>query len=285
MTNRLELNWKLDGFVDEQRYYCSETPIDTANLPVPKAVLAGDVRAYVDTDIDEEKTYYIAVSSVRNLVEKLSEIKEIFANKDPHFANVELLIFADDSGIIDSSGYSRTISKYGDVRFASSSEFQPYIDNGSLKFDDTGDRLSAAINALGTLDFTIETFINIQSAKSWSKIFEIGELILFKRVETNAAFLLLQVNGSNVYVSDAVYINHNTWTHVCVMRKNNQFYLYVNGVTSGNSSIGSSTTLTSSILNIANGLNCYLNSIRITRGVARYETLGFTPPESKFPNS
>ncbi|MBI1453695.1 hypothetical protein IL972_17540, partial [Acinetobacter sp. FL51] len=49
LTNRLELNWKLDGFVDEQRYYCSETPIDPENLPVPKAVLAGDVRTYVDT--------------------------------------------------------------------------------------------------------------------------------------------------------------------------------------------------------------------------------------------
>ena len=37
MTNRLELNWELDGVVDEQRYYCSETPIDPLNLPVPKA--------------------------------------------------------------------------------------------------------------------------------------------------------------------------------------------------------------------------------------------------------
>lgn len=75
MTNRLDINWKLDGFVDEQRYYCSESAIDPLNLPPPKAILASDVRAYVDTDINEEKTYYIAVSSVRNLVEKLSDIK------------------------------------------------------------------------------------------------------------------------------------------------------------------------------------------------------------------
>lgn len=75
MTNRLELNWKLDGFVDEQRYYCSETPIDIENLPEPKAVLAGDVRTYIDTDITVSKTYYVAVGSVKNLVEKLSDIK------------------------------------------------------------------------------------------------------------------------------------------------------------------------------------------------------------------
>lgn len=72
MTNRLELNWKLDGFVDEQRYYCSETPIDTNNLPAPKAILAGDVRAYTDTKIEVGKTYYVCVVSARGEVEKIS---------------------------------------------------------------------------------------------------------------------------------------------------------------------------------------------------------------------
>lgn len=71
MTNRLELNWKLDGFVDEQRYYCSETPIDPENLPVPKTVFAGDVRACVDTDIEIGKTYYVRVGSVKIILKRL----------------------------------------------------------------------------------------------------------------------------------------------------------------------------------------------------------------------
>lgn len=77
MTNRLELNWQLDGFVDEQRYYCSETPIDPLTLLVPKAVLAGDVRTYVDTDIEVNKTYYVRIGSVKNEIEKLSDEKII----------------------------------------------------------------------------------------------------------------------------------------------------------------------------------------------------------------
>jgi hypothetical protein len=77
MTNRLELNWKLDGFVDEQRYYCSETPIDIANLPVPKAVLAGDARTYTDAAIELDKTYSIAFGAVKNGVEKLSIVVSI----------------------------------------------------------------------------------------------------------------------------------------------------------------------------------------------------------------
>lgn len=77
MTNRLELNWKLDGLVDEQRYYCSETPFTHTTLPAPKAVLLNTDRTYVDTNVDEDKLYYVAVSSVRNGVEKASTIKEV----------------------------------------------------------------------------------------------------------------------------------------------------------------------------------------------------------------
>ena len=76
MTNCLELNWELDGVVDEQRYYFSETPFTSTTLPTPKAVLLNTDRTYVDTDIDEDKLYYVAVSSVRNGVEKVSAIKE-----------------------------------------------------------------------------------------------------------------------------------------------------------------------------------------------------------------
>lgn len=75
MTSRLELNWKLDSFVDEQRYYCSETPIDVESLPSPKAILLADARTYTDTDIDAGKTYYVRIGSVKNGVEKVGDEK------------------------------------------------------------------------------------------------------------------------------------------------------------------------------------------------------------------
>ena len=79
MTNRLELNWKLGGFVDEQRYYCSETPFDVNNLPMPKAIITGGGRTYTDTAIEVGKTYYVAVSSVKGGIEKISSEKRITA--------------------------------------------------------------------------------------------------------------------------------------------------------------------------------------------------------------
>lgn len=84
ITNRLELNWKLDGFVDEQRYYCSETPIDINSPSSPKAVLTAGARTYVDTNIEVGKTYYIRISSVKNSIEKFSEEHTVTAQKvDP----------------------------------------------------------------------------------------------------------------------------------------------------------------------------------------------------------
>ncbi|CAM2990725.1 LamG-like jellyroll fold domain-containing protein [Acinetobacter celticus] len=80
MTNRLELNWKVDGFVDEQRYYCSETSIDPLSPPLPKATLASDVRSYIDADVVIDKMYYVAVGSVKNGIEKLSGVFQVYTD-------------------------------------------------------------------------------------------------------------------------------------------------------------------------------------------------------------
>ena len=83
---RFELNWDLVGFVDEQRYYCSETTIDIENLPTPKAVLANNVRNYVDTDIEVGKIYYVRLGAVKDGIEKISN--QITALTDAYRATI-----------------------------------------------------------------------------------------------------------------------------------------------------------------------------------------------------
>jgi len=95
MTDRLVSNWDLEGFVDEQRYYCSETPIDPLSPPTPKAVLAGDVRTYIDSNIEVGKTYYVAVGSVKNGVEKFGD---------------EIIVTTLQSIFIDASSVANTTS-------------------------------------------------------------------------------------------------------------------------------------------------------------------------------
>lgn len=106
MTNRLELNWDLDGFVDEQRYYCSETPIDPLNLPTHKAILDGDVRTYSDTDIALGKTYYIRVGSVKNGIEKVSnEIERLAGNAWSPLNINPVFLLDDESSVTSQSGF------------------------------------------------------------------------------------------------------------------------------------------------------------------------------------
>ena len=107
MTNRLELSWNLDGFVDEQRYYCSDTPVDPIALPTPKAVLTGDTRAYIDADIDVGKTYYIRVGAVKSGNEKLSSEISVGTSSqlfDPIYISSLFSIVDHDSDVLISNG-------------------------------------------------------------------------------------------------------------------------------------------------------------------------------------
>jgi len=122
MTNRLELNWKLDGFVDEQRYYCSETPIDPLALPTPKAVLDGDVRTYTDMAITAGLTYYVCVSSVKNGVEKLSEQVVLTASQwSPAQIAITPKIYLDDTSMTEGGWNSKTNTAYNFTAYKYSS--------------------------------------------------------------------------------------------------------------------------------------------------------------------
>lgn len=110
-------NWDLNGFVEEQHYYCSETPIDINNLPSPKAILAGDVRTYIDTAIEVGKTYYVAVGSVKNGVEKLSNEKIVVASE---FTTVARLKF--DGNLNDETG--KIFTSVGTTNFGSDANGQ-----------------------------------------------------------------------------------------------------------------------------------------------------------------
>ena len=170
MTNRLELNWKLDGFVDEQRYYCSETPIDIENLPAPKAIIAGDARTYTDTAIEVGKTYYVAVASVRNVVEKLSEgIKVEALSGDEHWDKVVALLHF-DGDLVDETG--RVWTQHGsaivstiDPKFGSSSLSVP----GTSGYIQTVSELIAG--AKGNR-LTVELFVKIRTLTRTGIIFD-----------------------------------------------------------------------------------------------------------------
>lgn len=160
MTNRLELNWKLDGFVDEQRYYCSDTPMDVNNLPAPKAIFAGSTRMYTDTDIVANQQYFIRVSAVKNGTEKVGE-QIILDAKDysKYTAYFRLIDFFDKNG-------GESLTAAGNAK----------IDNLAAYFDGAGDwlqRADASATTFGTMispsnaSLNVNVSVRTHQTKSW----------------------------------------------------------------------------------------------------------------------
>lgn len=189
MTNRLELNWKLDGFVDEQRYYCSETPIDPENLPVPKTVFAGDVRACVDTDIEIGKTYYVRVGSVKNNIEKISDESVVLTELwNPSSIFETPKIYLDDKKMQDELWESNT-----------NASFSFYQNAGVTK----PILVANAINNLPALHFSGSHGLvaNLETTKSFAKSKKsIYVFTVTKLIATNWQYRrLFSITGSQYY--------------------------------------------------------------------------------------
>ncbi|MDH1706238.1 LamG-like jellyroll fold domain-containing protein [Acinetobacter johnsonii] len=301
-ANRLELNWSLDGFVDEQRYYCSETPIDPLNLPMPKAVFAGDVRTYTDTNIVAGLAYYACVGSVKNGVEKISD--EVRVVCDDIYQKTSCLLIADSPIIADLSKHNRALTVRGNVQYVDASINTPLFSSGSYYFDGSGDAIDINIDALGVSDFTIELmarFLTPNSGKSWHRYFDYGrapnihEFSISNNSSDNPQYpIMYGLSASNAWsllISKNKSFSFASYAHICLMRKSGVLYIFVNGVLSNSTNAVISKVYTGTIIRIGADLGSatataseskmYLDSFRVVTD-ALYNTAGFTPPASKF---
>ena len=202
MTNRLELNWKLDGFVGEHRYYCSETPIDIENLPEPKAIFAGDVRTYIDSDCVAGKKYYLRVGAVKNGVEKISDEKSMLFGKEWTPLNIDPKFYGNSDNVLKDS-LSR-ISQLTDLS-GNNNHFQqtidarkPIIQNESIVFDGIDDALVGVNLTKDLFKNTQFAWIFVVTQRSSLDSSALDKSIFASTVGTsNAARFVAQVNTSN----------------------------------------------------------------------------------------
>ena len=189
MTNRLELNWKVDGFVDEQRYYCSETPIDIDNLPTPKAIFNGDLRTYEDLDINLDRTYYIRIGSVRNGIEKISDETSVFSSIFNPLEIPTIKIVLDDESIIEKDSLNRVskwIDRVGQYEFIQNENSYKPFENSTL-------------NGLGVKQFNISHMRNNnpQLMNIWNSVENIWAFCVYKSTE------LSSVDKSIIHIKNA----------------------------------------------------------------------------------
>ena len=203
---------------------------------------------------------------------------------DPYFDNVGLLLKMDND-FSDSSVNNHTVTVAGDASIDTTTK--KYGD-GAGYLDGSGDVLYVTGDsslAIGTGDFTIETWAYFPILRDWMPLIETNHYTngILWRVMGNGSIGMWFSNAGGPFCP-AGTVTTNQWYHIALTRESGVVKVFVDGilidtvtntnnVTVGNMRIGQSAHSTSEYF------KGYLDDYRITVGVARY-TADFTPPGS-----
>lgn len=224
---------------------------------------------------------------------------------DPYWDNVALLLDGDGTNgqttFTDLSSSPHTITRTGDTKVSTSG---PKHGTGSIRFDGNGDRLSLSssstlpINSSGA--YTIECWAKFDEALPVNRTIlnygsaNTGQAFGFRT--NNAGALVHYWWGNDLQTGDlrqAAHgsINFTDWNHFVAQWDGTNRRTFVNGVQRASDTPGawgltnrSNGTIGARILfGPTEYMYGYIDDFRITAGVARYPSSGFTPPTSAFP--
>lgn len=192
--------------------------------------------SHVDTEVEAGNTYYYVVSAI-NAAGEGPVSTEVPATNGNAALRARYL-FNEASGInaADCSGRGRHATLVnGPTRVAGKG-------GNAVDLDGTDDHVSLPANVVGTLNnFTISTWVHLDAATTWSRIFDFGS------GENSYMFLTPSAGGSNVVrytitnsggtgeqiIDGTAALPTGAWTHVAVTLTGNLGILYVNGVEVG----------------------------------------------------
>jgi hypothetical protein len=267
--------------------------------------------AHTVTGLTNDTEYMFRVAGVNHTRGDWSSsvaVTPSVAVTDPDFASVSLLLHGDGANesttITDSSASPKTISRFGDAQVSTS---QAQFGGASLKFDGSGDYLQIQDNsfALGTSDFTIEFWVYFPSGFSYSS----GMSPLYIGGTSGGAFSPFSIRDSSGNVSSYISgtsawsiasnrtfttIVRDTWLHWAITRSGSSWKTFEDGVVKDSwtnsqpidnpAGQGDVLLVARATTDGAKEVQCFIDDLRITAGVARY-TAAFTPPTAAFPDA
>lgn len=224
----------------------------------------------------------------------------IAREKDPYFSNVSVLLHFDgpngSTSFVDSGPIGHT--SFSALSSATITTSESKFGQGSLDASEAARGIRSSSHAsfgMGTGDFTVE---------AWIKpiiYFTSSNVIISLRSGSGSSseannVLALDGSGRLRWSDGASWLGSNNgglqtgqWSHVAVTRSSGTIRLFENGVlrysASRTNNLGSSRPLAIGRFNDdgSSGLRCYIDEVRITKGVARY-TDNFVVPNKPFPN-
>jgi hypothetical protein len=217
--------------------------------------------------------------------------QQLPAPSDTYGDNVSLLLHMDGlSGsqtFTDSSTNNFTLTAYGDVQIDTSIK---KFGNGAALFDGNGDYLLAQSNnalVMGSGDFTVELWLYPISLTQDQQIVSCSSNNGFGiGMQSNTLFGVTNTFVSWELAGTAPSLNQ--WSHVAVTRQSGYMRIFINGIITAQNTVTTNyTSPTNSIAGLAgyswSNTNCYIDELRITKGVARY-TANFVPQTAPFVN-
>lgn len=161
----------------------------------------------------------------------------------------------------------------------------------------------------GSENFTVEGWIYPTAASTGVNTFP-GVISRRDTASTNISWLIFLNGGtgagsifflyapggtsaSNSSAQSASSVPLNQWSHFAAVRNGTSITMYLNGVGGTANTVGTASLFNAPLPMLVgqlshsdanNNFNGFIDSIRITRGVARY-TANFTPPTQEFPNN
>ena len=194
----------------------------------------------------------------------------------------------------DESPTPKTVTRNGNVVISNAQSKWATV---SGYFDGSGDTLTLAHNSVfdvTTQDFTVECFVRFDSVG-------VARIFVTKRTATGFAPYSLECSAANKFTfwtSDGTSTNTitgtttivaNTWYHVAGVRNGTTYTLYVDGTSEASATIAPARYSNASDLFIVGGTSGgtlmhagYMNSVRFTKGVARYTGSSPGAPAAEF---
>ncbi len=213
---------------------------------------------------------------------------------DPYWSSVTLLLTGNN--LLDSSSSPKTMVNNGPVATTVSTSVKQF-GSGSLLFAGTSisnyAKLATSYTGFGTSNFTLEFWVYFATSTADQYAFDSrasfgasnGFALLYNDPATPNKLAIYY--GSGFLLTPTISITSSGWYFVALCRQSNTLTMYVNGNSAGTATL--SADLNSTIYRFGSGndnypaVNCYLDDVRITQGVARYSGSTCPVPTAPFP--
>jgi hypothetical protein len=206
--------------------------------------------------------------------------------------NTSFLTNFTNAGITDATA-KNVLETVGNAQISTT---QSKFGGSSMSFDGTGDYLTSNpattdLYAFGSGDFTIEMWLRLNSVTGTQVFYDQRPLAggVYPTLYMSGSTLFYYTNGANRITGATLATGQ--WYHIAVSRSGTSTRLFVDGTQSGSTYTDTNVYLNAALrpfiggdgTNLGtNGLNGYIDDLRITRGFARY-TANFNVPTVAFP--